>query len=161
GAYSAGSSTTSPRRTASLLMCGPLRTSAHLWPASPWLTGWFCAWIERMRASRPEGLTSTCSSMRTTPERTVPVTAVPRTAGAEAGEREGASPRQPDPAVAWTRRRLRPRVVEAGGERPEPFPRHRRDRDDLAAREAGSGEHGFDVARHDGEPILTDQIALV
>ncbi len=77
GACNSGASTKSPRATASFVTPSPARLSAQRWPARPRSAGLFCAWIERTRATRPDGEIVTRSPVATTPERTMPVTTVP------------------------------------------------------------------------------------
>ena len=98
GACSAGSSTTSPRWIASLVMPSPARLSAQRSPASPRSVGRFCAWIERTRAGRPDGLTVTRSPTVTAPDSTVPVTTVP--VPASVNERSTARRKRPCAARA-------------------------------------------------------------
>ena len=102
GACSAGSRTTSPRRTASLLICRSARARARIAVRPrPAPTGRFWAWIERTRASSPDGLTRTRSSTRTTPDSTVPVTAVPSPASVK--ERSTARRKRPSRGARWSR----------------------------------------------------------
>ena len=56
GACSSGSSTTSPRRIASLVMPSPARLSAQRSPACPRSVGRFCACDGANPRSRPDGL---------------------------------------------------------------------------------------------------------
>ncbi len=70
-------------------MPSPARLSAQRWPATPRSVGRFCAWIERTRAARPDGLIVIRSPVATAPDSTVPVTTVP--APASVNERSTAS----------------------------------------------------------------------
>ncbi len=72
-----GSSTTSPRAMSSLPMPSPARLSPQRSPARPSVEGVSWARMERMRAARPEGLSTTRSPTCTAPDSTVPVTTVP------------------------------------------------------------------------------------
>ena len=94
-----GSSTTSPREIASLLMLSPTRLRAHRCPATPRGLGWFWAWIDRTRAVKPFGEIITPSPVDTAPDRMVPVTTVP--APVSVNDRSTARRKRPDAARAW------------------------------------------------------------
>ncbi|CAM5215576.1 hypothetical protein BTHI11S_04137 [Bosea thiooxidans] len=107
----------SPCPIASLEMSGPARLSAQRSPAMPRSAGRFWAWIDRTRAARPAGETTTPSPAATLPDSTVPVTTVP--APCRVKQRSTASRKAPSPRRAFVSRALPARSVESSG-RPSP-----------------------------------------
>ena len=155
GACSPGSSTTSPRAIASLLIPSPTRFSEHRWPAAPRSTGTFWACTARTRAPSPEGPTTTWSPAATLPETTVPVTTVPAPARVKA--RSTGRRRRPQRA-ARPGRALLPREERAKGWDALAGPgRHREDR---GAVKAGGGEQRADLRFRGGSAGGVGKVGL-
>ena len=122
-------------------MPSPARLSAQRSPAWPRSAGRFCAWIERTRAARPDGLTVTRSPTATAPDSTVPVTTVPAP-----GEREGAIDREAEAAVAPRARRGSAAASNrSAAQRVDALAGDGRDRHDVGAGQAGAGQRVRDL----------------